>query len=300
MKIVIKRDKSKEQFDINKIINAVTKAFKACDEDVPEEVIKRLKEIKFQDNTSVEDIQDIVEDCLMDYDHMAAKLFILYREQHKQARLIKDRIDYMDKYSSSKSNAASLSNTDANANVASKNVANLEGEVYKDINRLVQRRRMKEELDKLYPNQGLGKQYINDLEHHIIYTHDEASTPALKYYCQAVSLYPLMTEGVGNMDTVTPTPPNDIQSFSGQITNLTFLLSSQCKGAVAEVGYFVALNYYVTKEFGPKWYEKLDVIFTNSHTLHPYTIKNYILKGMKQYIFGVNQAAGNRSYNSPY
>lgn len=33
-KTVIKRDKSKEQFDINKIINAVTKAFKACGEDV--------------------------------------------------------------------------------------------------------------------------------------------------------------------------------------------------------------------------------------------------------------------------
>lgn len=297
---VIKRDGSREEFDIQKIKNAVAKAFKAVKEDVPQELLDKIDNTVFLNGTSVEDIQDIVEDYLMDYDHFAAKAFILYREQHKQARLIKDKIDYMDKYSSSTSNAASLSNTDANANVASKNVANLEGEVYKDINRLVQRRRMKQKLDELYPNEGLGRQYVEDLNHHIIYTHDEASTPALKYYCQAVSLYPLLTDGVGNMDMVTPTPPNDIQSFSGQITNLTFLLSSQCKGAVAEVGYFVALNYYVVAEFGPKWYEKLDVVFTNSHTLHPYTIRNYILKGMKQYIFGVNQAAGNRSYNSPF
>lgn len=297
---IIKRDGSKEKFQVGKIINAVSKAFKAVGETVPQELVDKIKNTEFKDDETVEDIQNLVEDYLMDVDHTAAKAFILYREQHKQARLIKDRIDYMEKYSSSDDNAATMSNTDANANVSSKNVANLEGEVYKDINRLVQRRRMKQKLDELYPNQGLGHQYIEDLNNHIIYVHDEASTPALKYYCQAVSLYPLMTDGVGNMDSVTPTPPNDIQSFSGQITNLTFLLSSQCKGAVAEVGYFVALNYYVMKEFGEHWYEKLDVTFTNSHTLHPYTIRNYILKGMKQYIYGVNQAAGNRSYNSPF
>lgn len=300
--LIKKRDNSTEEFDFNKIINAVDKAYKACGyKGIPDCTNDAIRNVDWENYASVEVIQDAVENILMSIgEYSVAKAFILYREKHKQARLIKDKINYMDKYSSSDSNAASLSNTDANANVASKNVANLEGEVYKDINRLVQRQRMKEELDKLYPNQGLGKQYIDDLEHHIIYTHDEASSPALKYYCQAVSLYPLMTEGVGNMDTVTPTPPNDIQSFSGQITNLTFLLSSQCKGAVAEVGYFVALNYYVIAEFGPKWYEKLNVTFTNSHTLHPYTIKNYILKGMKQYIYGVNQAAGNRSYNSPF
>ena len=300
--IIKKRDNSTEEFDINKIISAVDKAYKACGkEGISDSMSNALKNIDWSAYGSVEEIQDVVENFLMaSNNYSIAKAFILYREKHKQARLIKNKIKYMDKYSSSDNNAATLSNTDANANVASKNVANLEGEVYKDINRLVQRQRMKEELDKLYPNQSLGKQYIDDLEHHIIYTHDEASSPALKYYCQAVSLYPLMTEGVGNMDNVTPTPPNDIQSFSGQITNLTFLLSSQCKGAVAEVGYFVALNYYIVAEFGPKWYEKLDVTFTNSHTLHPYTIKNYILKGMKQYIYGVNQAAGNRSYNSPF
>ena len=81
-------------------------------------------------------------------------------------------------------------------------------------------------LYRIFPE--VAKQYEIDLEHHIIYTHDEASTPVLKPYCMAVTLYPLMLEGVGNIDGVTPTEPNDIQSFSGQITNLAFLLSSQC------------------------------------------------------------------------
>jgi ribonucleoside-triphosphate reductase len=107
---------------------------------------------------------------------------------------------------------------------------------------------MKDVLNKIYPE--VAKQYEEDLNHHIIYTHDEASTPVLKQYCMAVSLFPLLTEGVGNIDGVTPGPPNDLQSFSGQITNLAFLLSSQCKGAVAFGEYFIALNYYVRMEFG--------------------------------------------------
>lgn len=118
--------------------------------------------------------------------------------------------------------------------------------------------------------------------------------------CMAVTLYPLMLEGVGNIDGVTPTEPNDIQSFSGQITNLAFLLSSQCKGAVAFGDYFIALNYYVAKEFGPKWYEKLDCKVTSPHCLISRTIRSAIEKGMKQFIWGVNQPAGNRSYNSPF
>jgi ribonucleoside-triphosphate reductase len=115
----------------------------------------------------------------------------------------------------------------------------------------------------------------------------------------AATLYPLMLDGVGNIDGVTPSAPNDIQSFSGQVTNLVFLLSSQVKGAVALGDYFIALNYYVIKEFGPKWYDKLDVVITNSHTA-AHTIKYFIRKGMKQFIYGVNQPAGNRSYNSPF
>lgn len=179
-----------------------------------------------------------------------------------------------------------------------KNVANLEGEVYKTTNRIIQRQRMKDKLNEMFPE--IAKQYEKDLEHHIIYTHDEASTPVLKQYCMAVSLYPLMTEGVGNIDGVTPSEPNDLQSFSGQITNLAFLLSSQCKGAVAFGEYFIALNYYIIKEFGCNWYEKLDCVSTSDHSLIHRTIKDSILKAFKQFVWGINQPAGNRSYQSPF
>lgn len=248
---------------------------------------------------SVETIQDYVERVLMQFGYYdIAKTFILYREQRKSTRFVKERIDYMNQYSQSTDNAASSSETDGNANVTMKNVANLEGEVYKTTNRIIQRQRMKDELNILFPE--VAKQYETDLDNHIIYTHDEASTPVLKQYCMAVSLYPLLTEGVGNIDGVTPSEPNDLQSFSGQITNLIFLLSSQCKGAVAVGEYFIALNYYVVKEFGDKWYEKLDCEASSPHCLIKRTVRDNILKAFKQFVWGVNQPAGNRSYQSPF
>ena len=308
---IYKRNGQKVLFDKTKIVHSVMAAYKSVGEDfdIAEDTalnehfsLKNLNDWCVKELgiliPSVEDIQDRVEKYLMKTNPKVAKAYILYREQRKQTRFIKERINYMEEYSQSHDNAATSSETDANANVTMKNVANLEGEVYKVTNRLIQRARMKSKLNELYPE--LAKQYEADLNHHIIYTHDEASTPTLKQYCMAVSLYPLMTEGVGNIDGITPGPPNDLQSFSGQITNLTFLLSSQCKGAVAFSEYFIALNYYIIAEFGIHWYEKLDIITTTSYCKQQRTIKDNILKAFKQFVWGINQPAGNRSYQSPF
>lgn len=290
-------------FDLEKIGNAIKKAFDSkqveYDPAIVESVDKLISLTYTNVPVSVETIQDYVERVLMQFGYYdIAKTFILYREQRKSTRFVKERIDYMNQYSQSTDTAASSSETDGNANVTMKNVANLEGEVYKTTNRIIQRQRMKDELNILFPE--VAKQYETDLDNHIIYTHDEASTPVLKQYCMAVSLYPLLTEGVGNIDGVTPSEPNDLQSFSGQITNLIFLLSSQCKGAVAVGEYFIALNYYVVKEFGDKWYEKLDCEASSPHCLIKRTVRDNILKAFKQFVWGVNQPAGNRSYQSPF
>lgn len=299
---VVKRDGSTEEFNVDKIISAVEKAFKSCNKKMPQylyDMLGALFGTLEGDTIGIEEIQNKVEDVLMNDKHFdVAKSYIIYREQHKQARFIRERIDYMNEYSQSNENAATSSETDANANVTMKNVANLEGEVYKTTNRVIQRQRMKDKLNEMYPE--VAKKYEEDLNSHVIYTHDEATTPVLKQYCMAVSLYPLMMEGVGNIDGITPTPPNDLQSFSGQVTNLIFLLSSQCKGAVAVGEYFIALNYYIVQEFGPNWYEKLDVVTTTDHCNKQGTIRDAIYKAFKQFIYGVNQPAGNRSYQSPF
>ena len=114
----------------------------------------------------------------------------------------------MNKYSQSTSNAATSSETDGNSNVSIKNVANLEGEVYKTTNRIIQRQRMKDKLKLMFPD--VAEQYEKDINHHIIYIHDEASTPVLKNYCMAVSLYPLMEHGTSTMDGLLASSPKNI------------------------------------------------------------------------------------------
>ena len=301
--LIIKRSGKKEQFNPNKIKNAIKAAFNSVGYTVDDDVYNELvNSVKVWNEMTIEDIQDQVIETLRNFDYSEiADCYQTYRLEHKQARFIRERLDYMDNYANSGDNASTASETDANANVTMKNVANLEGEVYKVTNRRIQRQRMKDKLNELFPEEDdLGKQYIKDLENWVIYTHDEASSPVLKPYCMAATLFPLMAEGVGVIDGVTPSPPNDIQSFSGQVTNLVFLLSASAKGAIALGDYFIALNYYVIAEYGPNWYNKLDVNTTSDHCLRPMTIRRAIRKGMKQFIYGVNQPAGNRSYNSPF
>ena len=308
MLTVKKRSGKVVDFSFEKIEKAIRAAFadpnvkvkntQNCDK-VVQHVQSWFNAYEGQQPIDVESIQNLVEDIIMNFDEYdVARCYILYREKHREARFIQSRLDYMEEYSSSSANAASSSETDANANVSMKNVANMEGEVYKVQNRLVQRTRMKKRLNEMFPE--VADQYEKDLKSHIIYAHDEASSPAVKNYCMAASLYPLMLEGTGNIDGVTPCAPNDIQSFSGQVTNLVFLLSSQVRGAVALGDYFVALNYYVIAEFGKEWPEHLDDVITTKSCKKQRTIKDAIRKGMKQFIYGVSQPAGNRSYNSPF
>lgn len=297
---VVKRDGSLQEFDSNKIVEAISKAFNACCPDENRDVINAMvSDMHLWDGITIEEIQDVVIETLRDYGYDdVASAYSQYRSEQSRLREIIAKISYQDNYINSSENAATSSETDGNANVVSKNVATLESEDRKRENREIQRYRMKKKLKLLYPE--LASQYSGDLDSHIIYTHDEASTSVLKQYCMAVSLYPLMLEGVGNIDGVTPGPPNDLQSFSGQVTNLVFLLSSQCKGAVAVGSYFIALNYYIIAEYGEKWYEKLDCICTSEHSLIKRTIKDSILKAFKQFVWGINQPAGNRSYQSPF
>lgn len=307
---VVKRDGNLQEFDNGKIVSALSKAFDACGYTISEDVcggniidVSTLDEmasmVQRWDNITIEEIQDMVIETLEDYNYAdVARAYASYRNEQSRLREIIAKINYQDQYVASSENAATSSETDGNANVVSKNVATLESEDRKRENREIQRYRMKHQLKKMYLE--IASQYVKDLDNHIIYTHDEASTSVLKQYCMAVSLYPLMLEGVGNIDGVTPSEPNDLQSFSGQVTNLIFLLSSQCKGAVAVGSYFIALNYYIIKEFGPVWYKKLDCYTTTDHCLIQRTIRDAIYKAFKQFVWGINQPAGNRSYQSPF
>ena len=149
---VIKRDGTKEKFNSNKIEEAIFKAFQACSKKISPTMLGKIREfivLEFKNNGKeeipVEDIQDKVEMFLCkECSFEVGKAYILYREQHKQARLIKGKLQYIHKYTESNDAATNLSNTDDNANSNIKNAATLEGELYKDISRIIQRSQMKE------------------------------------------------------------------------------------------------------------------------------------------------------------
>lgn len=257
---VIRRTGEAVSFDISKIYNAINKAFHDVrNEDMPED-LKEVVKYEFiaedearssygENSIELEQIQDIVERILMEQKYFdVAKSYVLYREEHKNMRFIKERADYIERYTHTKQNAATASETDANANVVTKNVANLNAEVYKSTNRRIQRHNMRKTLKKLYPQ--YEKDYEKDLMHHIIYAHDEASFPMVTNYCEAVSLWPLLIKGTSGMDGLGTKPPHNLNSFAGQFSNLVFLHAAQCKGAVAYGEFFNVLDYYCTKDFG--------------------------------------------------
>ena len=297
---VTKREGNLESFDISRIENAIRKAFMSCETEVSKDVITNIaKAVNIWDTISIEDIQDQIIELLGDYDYPdVAAAYRSYKDKQSRARMLWRKIHYMDEYIDSNENAATMSNTDGNANTSAKNVATLEPEVFKDDFRTIQRYRMKRKLKQMYPE--IAYEYERDIEGHEIYVHDEASTPTLKQYCMAVSLYPLMLEGCGVLDKTTPSEPNDLQSFSGQLVNSIFTLSAQCKGAVAVGSYFIALNYYIIAEYGEKWYEHLDDVVTASTCKKSRTMRNMIEKAFKQFVCGINQPAGNRGYQSPF
>lgn len=299
---VVKRDGTLAEFNEKKIVNAVAAAFESVGQTLPpglmESLIKVI-EVNLPNPIGVEEIQNKVERYLMDNKYFqAAKSFILYREKHKEDRILKDRLSYMMKYVNSKENAATSSEEDSNANVSVKNVANLNGETYKNTNRRLQRMWMRNKLKEMFPE--VASQYEKDLESHIIYTHDESSFPVPTNYCEAVSLYPLLMDGTSSMDGLRTTPPHNLNSFCGQLINLTFLLAAQCKGAVAFGEFFNFFDYFCVKEWGPKWHMKLGLSATTEVCEKQRTVRDIIIQAFQQIVYSWNQPAGNRSYQSPF
>lgn len=245
----------------------------------------------------VECIQDKVKKFLCKRWFPVGKAYMLYREQHKKARLIKAKLQYIHKYTDSKDSATNLSNTDDNANTNEKNAATLEGELYKDLSRTIQRSQMKELLAEI--NSPYRDQYVKDLEHHIVYQHDE-SCPVLKPYCSAYTLYPLLVDGTTNVDGTKNHAPHHLDSFCGQFQNLVFLLSAQKKGAGAYGEFFNFFSYFCEKEWGLNYWQKPDLVVTNEYNLEQKTIGMIIDQHFQSITHYLNQPAGNRGYQCPF
>ena len=82
---ITKRDGSKDRFSLDKIMNAICKAFESVNEPADlGTVSKILSHLDVKDDTQVEDIQNQVEEALMkEGRYTVAKSFILYRHDRR-------------------------------------------------------------------------------------------------------------------------------------------------------------------------------------------------------------------------
>lgn len=82
-------------------------------------------------------------------------------------------LNFITRYSAA-SNASTGSEVDSNANVERKSIATLEGEAYKREAIAINRLAMQQRITELFGRE-LADQYIDDLEKHRFYRHDETA-----------------------------------------------------------------------------------------------------------------------------
>ena len=118
---ITKRDGSKDRFSLDKIMNAILKAFESVSQPVDLGTISKIvSHLDICDDIKVEDIQNQVEEALMrEGFYKVAKSFMLYRQQHSEDRETLSKLQFLTDYCDA-ANAATGSKYDANANVESR------------------------------------------------------------------------------------------------------------------------------------------------------------------------------------
>lgn len=222
-KSIKKRDGRTVKFNRKKIEKAIEKAgletgeFDAAQAvELTDKVLGVLETRNQKRLPSVEDIQDIVEDALIDSKFKkTAKAYIIYRDQHKKLREITSNahVDLIDKY---------LENLDWKVNENSNMGYSLQG-----LNNYVSAEITKTYwLDKIYTSKigqahKEGDLHIHDLN-------------LLSVYCVGWDLTDLLQEGfTGVAGKVASKPAKHFRSALGQVVNFFYTLQGEAAGAQA-------------------------------------------------------------------
>ena len=207
-------------------------------------------------------------------------------------RYYRKKINYIKDYTKAQ-NAATGSKFDANANVESKNITTLTGELTKEdfigINRLL----MCDMLTRMY-DRKFAEEYIRQLEAHEIYKHDETS---IYPYCVSITMYPFLFDGMKTLGGKSDAPKH-LQSFCGSFINLVFAVASQFAGAVATPEFLTYMDYFIRKEYGDDYYLNSNKIVDLS--INQKTIDKIITEHFQQVTYSLNQPAAARNFQSVF
>lgn len=292
--LITKRDGSQDQFSLDKIMNAVTKAFQSVNEEVNLSIISKvLSHLDIHEGITVEDIQNQVEEALMrEGFYKVAKSFMLYRQRHNEDRETIDKLKFLTDYCKA-ANAATSSKYDANANVEHKNIATLIGELPKSSFIRLNRRLLTDRIKKMYGKE-LANEYIERLNHHFIYKNDETS---LANYCASITMYPWLIGGTSSIGG-NSTKPTNLKSFCGGFVNMVFMVSSMLSGACATPEFLMYLNYFIGLEYGKDYWQHVGNVVDLSNKQR--TIDKMITDCFEQIVYSINQPTGARNYQAVF
>ena len=291
---ITKRDGSLARFSLDKIMNAIIKAFNSVEEPVDLGCISKiLNHLDIYEGIKVEDIQNQVEEALMkEQYYKVAKSFMLYRQRHTEDREVMEKMNFLADYCDA-ANAATGSKYDANANVEHKNIATLIGELPKSNFIRLNRRLLVDRIKKMYGKE-LAEKYIDMLTHHFIYKNDETS---LANYCASITMYPWLIGGTTSIGG-NSTAPTNLKSFCGGFVNMVFMVSSMLSGACATPEFLMYLNYFLGLEYGKEYYKEPDKVVDLS--LKQRTIDKMITDCFEQIVYSINQPTGARNYQAVF
>ena len=291
---IVKRDGSRDKFSLDKIMNAIIKAFQSVNEQVDLcSISKIISHLDMHDDIKVEDIQNQVELALMEEGHYAAaKSFMLYRQRHMEDRETLDKLKFLTDYCKA-ANAATGSKYDANANVEHKNIATLIGELPKSSFIRLNRRLLTDRIKKMYGKE-LADKYLERLNHHFIYKNDETS---LANYCASITMYPWLVGGTSSIGG-NSTAPTNLKSFCGGFVNMVFMVSSMLSGACATPEFLMYLNYFIGLEYGKEYWKEADKVVDLS--VKKRTIDKVITDCFEQIVYSINQPTGARNYQAVF
>ena len=291
---ITKRDGSKAVFSLDKIMNAIAKAFESVNEPIDLSTISMIIcQLELHDDITVEEIQNQVEVALMKEGHYSvAKSFMLYRQAHTEDRETLSKMQFLAEYCESV-NAATGSKYDSNANVEHKNIATLIGELPKSNFIRLNRRLLTERIKRMYGKE-LANEYVEKLTHHFIYKNDETS---LANYCASITMYPWLiggTKAIGGNSTA----PTNLKSFCGGFINMVFMVSSMLSGACATPEFLMYMNYFIGLEYGKEYWKHADEQADLS--LKKRTLDKIITDYFEQIVYSLNQPTGARNYQSVF
>lgn len=228
IQVIVKRNGDIVSYDRAKIAHAILKAAQATDSghdrQWAENLAQRVEVLiveKFGQNghaPHVEDIQDIVEQVLIkDGQAQIAKAYILYREQHSQARdtrrLILDGMKLVDDY---------LDRADWRVNENANMNYSLQGLNFYVASSVTARYW----LQKIYPPE-IRQAHVEGALH----IHDLG---VLAAYCCGWDLQDLLLRGFGGVSAKTESkPPRHLRSALGQAVNFLYTLQGETAGAQA-------------------------------------------------------------------